>query len=82
MPKNLVRYQKCGVFHFITIGFVEIESEWTSRRREVQNAAANEQYRFPPFAKNAKDGAPAMQCKQSVGHPPISVPEQIVVVLT
>jgi hypothetical protein len=82
MPKNLVRYQKCGVFHFITfncyrrepllsnstayrmhrnpvkrglvsepqewpwssflhyatgkLGNVEIESEWTALRREMQ----------------------------------------------
>jgi putative transposase len=36
-------------------GTVEIESEWTTRRREVR---AVEVRGLPPFAKYAKDGAP------------------------
>jgi putative transposase len=43
--------------HYATglLGTVEIESEWTARRRETQ---AVEVRGLPPFAKNAKDGAP------------------------
>jgi putative transposase len=39
-------------------GLVEIESEWTARRREMRAA---EVHGLPPFAKNAKDGAPNRQ---------------------
>jgi len=38
---------------------VEIESEWTARKREMKDPVAGGQYCFPPFAKNAKDGAPS-----------------------
>jgi len=37
------------------VGAVEIESEWTARRREAPDGTP---ITFPPFAKNAKDGAP------------------------
>jgi putative transposase len=46
--------------HYATgkIGTVEIESEWTARRREVETG---QQLRLPPFArKEAKDGAPTV----------------------
>jgi len=40
------------------IGTVEIESEWTARRRESETG---HQLRLPPFArKEAKDGAPTV----------------------
>jgi putative transposase len=46
--------------HYATgiVGAVEIESEWTAHRREAPGV---ELLRIPPFAKNAKDGAPKSQ---------------------
>jgi putative transposase len=44
--------------HYATgkIGTIEIESEWTARRRETETG---QQFCLPPFArKEAKDGAP------------------------
>ena len=47
--------------HYATgkIGTVEIESEWTARRREANQMLVSGQLCCPPFAKSAKDGAPA-----------------------
>ena len=58
--------------HYATgqVGTVEIESEWTARRREAQNV---ERLRIPPFArKKAKDGAPPCRLRENErpGHPP------------
>jgi len=39
-------------------GSVEIESEWTARKREMSARTAGEQLCIPPFANCAKDGAP------------------------
>jgi putative transposase len=39
-------------------GIVEVESEWTARKREMQKQAPSELLAIPPFAKSAKDGAP------------------------
>ncbi len=46
--------------HYATgaIGAVEIESEWTAQRREANKMLASGRRSIPPFAKNAKDGAP------------------------
>jgi putative transposase len=48
--------------HYATgkMGVVEIESEWTARRRETAKLPASGQMCRPPFAKNAKDGAPTV----------------------
>jgi putative transposase len=44
--------------HYATgeMGVVEIESEWTARRRETGRLWANGPLCSPPFAKSAKDG--------------------------
>jgi putative transposase len=42
------------------IGTVEIESEWTARRREANRMRVSGPLCCPPFAKRAKDGAPAL----------------------
>ena len=46
--------------HYATgaTGTVEIESEWTARRREANKMLVSGQLCRPPFAKCAKDGAP------------------------
>jgi REP-associated tyrosine transposase len=41
-------------------GPVEIESEWTARKREANKMLANGPSCNPPFAKHAKDGAPTV----------------------
>jgi putative transposase len=41
-------------------GAVEIESEWTAQRREANKMLASGRRCLPPFAKNAKDGAPTV----------------------
>ena len=47
--------------HYATgkMGTVEVESEWTARRREKNRILVNGPLCSPPFAKRAKDGAPA-----------------------
>jgi putative transposase len=54
--------------HYATgkIGKVEIESEWTAWRREQNKMLVNARLCRPPFAKNAKDGAPAALGGKSV----------------
>ena len=48
------------------IGTVEIESEWTARRREANRMLMSGPLCSPPFAKYAKDGAPALVVKDRV----------------
>lgn len=50
-------------------GIVEIESEWTARKREMKNPAG-EEYCFPPFAKNVKDGHPHSRGELRMDHLP------------
>ena len=54
--------------HYATgkMGAVEIESEWTARKREVNKMLVSGPLRSPPFAKSAKDGAPAVLGRESV----------------
>jgi putative transposase len=42
------------------VGVVEIELEWTALKREDEKQLGREVRAILPFAKNAKDGAPAM----------------------
>ena len=42
-----------------TTGTVEIESDWTAQRREANKMLVSGRLCNPPFAKGAKDGAPA-----------------------
>ena len=42
------------------MGTVEIETEWTARRREANPMLVSQRLCNPPFAKAAKDGAPAV----------------------
>jgi RHS repeat-associated protein len=51
------------------MGVVEIESEWTARRRETGRLWANGPLCSPPFAKSAKDGAP-LRAVGTKGGPP------------
>jgi len=53
-------------------GSVEIESEWTARKREAAGRTAGAQLGIPPFAKNAKDRAPTLIDRERVGHPPLA----------
>ena len=48
--------------HYATgkIGTVEIETEWTARRREANPMLVSPRSCNPPLAKDAKDGAPAV----------------------
>ena len=48
--------------HYATgaAGAGEIEPEWTAQRREANKMLVSGQLCSPPFAKNAKDGAPAV----------------------
>jgi hypothetical protein len=118
MPKNLVRYQKCGVFHFITfncyrrepllsnstayrmhrnpvkrglvsepqewpwssflhyatgkLGNVEIESEWTALRREMQFGTMH-YVLLPTLRKKTRSmGHPQCQDAERVSHPPMN----------
>ena len=48
------------------IGAVEIESEWTAWRREQNKMLMSGPLCRPPFAKNAKDGAPAVLARERV----------------
>jgi putative transposase len=54
--------------HYATgkVGTVEIESEWTAWRREQNKMLVNARLCRPPFAKNAKDGAPAALGRENV----------------
>jgi hypothetical protein len=58
------------------MGSVEIESEWTARRRETNKMLLRGMRELPPFAKNAKDGAPDILRlrmrihTERLGHPP------------
>ncbi len=47
--------------HYATgaLSTVEIELEWAARRRDLNQTLVNRQFCSPPFAKNAKDGAPS-----------------------
>ncbi|HUX27309.1 MAG TPA: HAD-IC family P-type ATPase [Terracidiphilus sp.] len=54
-------------------GSVEIESEWTARKREAQRRIANGQSCLPPFAKCAKAGHPQFNEVKRVGHPPAGI---------
>ena len=58
MTRGLVQYQKCGAFDFLMFSCYPIESEWTAQRREANKMLASGLRSIPPFAKNAKDGAP------------------------
>jgi putative transposase len=51
--------------HYATgaLGTVEIESEWTARKREQNKMLVRGALCNPPFAENAKDGAPAVLAK-------------------
>jgi len=54
--------------HYATgkVGTVEIESEWTAWRREQNKMLVNARLSRTPFAKNAKDGAPAALGRENV----------------
>jgi len=48
--------------HYATgrIGTIEIESEWTARRRAQNRMLVSGPFCNPPFAESAKDGAPEL----------------------
>jgi hypothetical protein len=48
------------------IGTAEIESEWTAWRREQNKMLVDARQCRPPFAKSAKDGAPAALERENV----------------
>ncbi len=61
-------WPRSSFVHYATgaMGTIEIESNWTARRREANKMLVSGHLCSPPFAKCAKDGAPTVMVRGRV----------------